>query len=66
MTEKTEKQGESPSKDTEGTHADEELYLYKDAGIAERHGAVPLWLKLVCYGLILWGIYYTLRYWSTE
>jgi len=42
----------------------DETYMYKDSGIRERHGAVPLWLQLVSYGLILWGIYYTIRYWS--
>jgi hypothetical protein len=42
-----------------------EVYLYKDSGIRERHGSVPFWLQLVAYGLIIWGIYYTIQYWST-
>lgn len=41
-----------------------ETYLYRDSGIQERHGGIPLWLKLVSIGLVLWGIYYTVRYWS--
>jgi len=54
------------SKGTKGTgeaHANEEIYLYKDSGIRERHGAVPLWLHLVAYGLLIWGFYYTIKYW---
>lgn len=43
----------------------EALYLYKDSGIMERHGTVPLWLMLVGIGLIAWTIYYIIRYWST-
>lgn len=47
----------------EPPHGD--AYLYRDSGIQERHGNVPLWLKLVSIGLIIWGIYYTVRYWSS-
>jgi len=61
----TEKTGKVQSKGVEELHVNSEVYLYKDSGIRERHGAVPLWLQLVSYGLILWGIYYTIRYWST-
>jgi len=50
----------------EETPAAEEVYLYKDAGIQERHGRVPLWLQLVAYGLIIWAVYYTVRYWSSD
>jgi mono/diheme cytochrome c family protein len=44
----------------------EEVYLYPDSGILEKHGVIPLWLKLLCYGLIIWGVYYTIKYWSSE
>ena len=44
---------------------DDEAYLYADAGIQERHGAIPMWLKLVVTGLLLWGVYYLIQYWST-
>jgi hypothetical protein len=49
----------------EDAHASGGVYLYKDSGIRERHGIVPLWLQIVSYGLIIWGIYYTIRYWGT-
>ncbi len=66
MTKGTKKQSELLSKGTESTHAEDEPYLYQDSGIAERHGAIPLWLKLVSIGLIVWSIYYTIRYWSGD
>ena len=44
----------------------EEPYIYKQAGIRERHGHIPIWLILVALGLIVWGVYYTIRYWSSE
>jgi hypothetical protein len=43
-----------------------EVYVYRDSGIQERHGAIPLWLKLVAIGLLVWGVYYTIRYWNTS
>lgn len=49
-------------KEAEASHQD--VYLYKASGIEERHGTIPLWLQLVAYGLIVWGIYYTIHYWS--
>jgi len=42
----------------------EEIYLYQNSGIQERHGTVPLWLKLVSVGLLAWAIYYTIQYWN--
>jgi len=44
----------------------EEPYIYKQAGIRERHGHIPIWLALVALGLIGWGVYYTVRYWSVD
>src|SRR5437879_1952646 len=50
----------------EATRKDnEDVYSYQHAGIQERHGAVPLWLKLVVAGLLIWGAYYMIQYWST-
>ena len=66
MTMLVEEGGKDKSKASEETHAGGDIYVYKDSGIRERHGAVPIWLQLVAYGLIIWGIYYTIRYWSTE
>jgi hypothetical protein len=42
---------------------EEPVYLYKEAGIRERHGSIPLWLTLVSIGLLAWGVYYMIRYW---
>jgi len=39
-------------------------FIYKDAGIRERHGYVPAWLWLVVVVLVAWGIYYTVANWS--
>jgi len=41
-------------------------YLYEPAGILERSGSVPTWLKVMALGLILWGVYYTVRFWSSD
>jgi hypothetical protein len=43
---------------------DESTYVYRHAGIQERDGRIPLWLTIVCISLIVWSIYYTIRYWS--
>jgi hypothetical protein len=40
-------------------------YLYEPAGIRERSGHIPLWLKVVAVSLILWGIYYAILHWSS-
>ena len=40
------------------------VYIYQDAGLTERHGYVPYWLKLVTVGLVIWGAYYLWAYWS--
>jgi len=42
----------------------EEEYLYKQSGIRERHGSVPLWLKLVVVALLIWSLYYMIRFWN--
>jgi hypothetical protein len=44
--------------------ADDAPYCYQDSGIRERHGRVPLWLWAVVAGLTIWGVYYTIAYWS--
>jgi hypothetical protein len=40
------------------------VFLYQDAGLTERHGYVPYWLKLVTIGLVVWGAYYLWAYWA--
>lgn len=42
----------------------DEVFLYRDAELMERHGYVPYWLKLVAVGLVIWGLYYLWTYWS--
>lgn len=39
-------------------------YLYRHAGIEERDGRIPFWLMLVVVGLLVWSVYYTIRFWS--
>jgi hypothetical protein len=39
-------------------------YVYKDSGIREMHGHVPLWLWVVTVGLVIWSVYYLIVYWS--
>jgi hypothetical protein len=46
--------------------AEDRPYLYRHAGIREREGAIPLWLKLVCVSLLAWSLYYLVRYWTPE
>jgi hypothetical protein len=41
----------------------EEAYFYRDAGIQERRGRVPLWLLFVIIILVIWGAYYMVAYW---
>jgi hypothetical protein len=55
MSEKINKEGQSSAfKST----------LYKEAGIMEGHGKIPLWLKLVALGLMFWGVHYIIKYWN--
>ena len=38
------------------------IYRYEPSGILERSGSIPVWLKLVVFGLMAWGMYYAWRY----
>lgn len=40
------------------------VFLYKDSGISERHGHVPLWLWGVAVTMVIWSVYYMVVYWS--
>jgi cbb3-type cytochrome oxidase subunit FixP-like protein len=42
-----------------------DTYVHESAGIRERSGYIPTWLSLVAVGLIVWGIYYMIRFWSS-
>lgn len=50
--------------EADGTDSRSRLYYYKDAGIQEHHGYIPLWLWSVAVSLLIWGIYYLVVYWS--
>ncbi|MGC3976697.1 MAG: hypothetical protein QM771_20295 [Nitrospira sp.] len=41
------------------------VYRYEPSGITERSGHIPSWLKVILFGLVLWGIYYGVRYWNS-
>jgi hypothetical protein len=41
-------------------------YEYEDSGIVERVGIVPLWLQAVYVSLVIWAVYYIVRYWGGE
>jgi len=56
--------GDHPTQDAPAEHRHDPVYRYVDSGIQERHGEVPLWLWIVVVGLIVWGIYYLVAYWS--
>lgn len=47
------------------TSGESVIYRYEPSGIRERSGYVPLWLTLVSFGLIVWGLYYAWRYWNS-
>ena len=65
MSDKFKNDAQSVAADIAEEAADEKPYLYKEAGIMEGQGKIPLWLKLVAIGLVLWSVYYTIKYWST-
>lgn len=44
--------------------AEETVYRYEGAGIAEREGHVPVWLWGVVLVLLIWGVYYLVAYWN--
>lgn len=50
--------------DNERREEEPQLYLYRHAGIEERDGRIPLWLAGVVVGLVMWSVYYMIRYWS--
>lgn len=47
------------------TPGESTIYRYEPSGIRERCGHIPIWLKLVSLGLMLWGLYYASRYWNS-
>lgn len=41
-----------------------EVSRYEFSGIEERHGIVPKWLVGVYVVLLIWGVYYLIRFWT--
>jgi hypothetical protein len=57
---------DEPTK-TKNTDTDtDQDYVFRYAGIKERKGIIPLWLILVTFSLLIWSVYYTIRYWSPD
>jgi len=47
------------------TPGESAVYRHEPSGIMERSGYVPLWLKLVVFAIIVWGLYFAIRYWNS-
>lgn len=41
-----------------------EVSHYEFSGIDERHGVVPKWLGAVYVVLLIWMVYYLIRFWT--
>lgn len=48
----------------EGEHPHDPVFYYKDSGIREKPGHIPLWLLAVVIALLIWGTYYLIAFWS--
>lgn len=53
---------------TETEHRDDpsEINHYEFSGIDERHGKVPIWLRLVYGVMLVWMVYYLVRFWTEK
>ncbi|MCS6302919.1 MAG: hypothetical protein H8K07_04550 [Nitrospira sp.] len=45
--------------------SESDIYRHEPSGIMERSGNIPLWLQLVVFALLVWGLYYAWRYWNS-
>lgn len=43
-----------------------EITHYEFSGIDERHGRIPAWLAVVYVALLIWMVYYLLRFWTDK
>jgi hypothetical protein len=50
----------------EEKHESSEISRYESAGIEERHGKIPKWLAVVYGGLLIWMVYYLVRFWTDK
>ena len=39
---------------------------YEFSGIEERHGTIPKWLAFVYVALLIWMVYYLVRFWTDK
>jgi len=42
----------------------EEISHYEFSGIDERHGRLPKWLVFVYGAMLIWMVYYLVRFWT--
>ena len=43
-----------------------EISQYEFSGIQERHGKVPKWLAFVYVVMLIWMVYYLVRFWTDK
>jgi len=43
-----------------------EISRYEYSGIEERHGVIPRWLAGVYAALLIWMVYYLIRFWTDK
>ena len=43
-----------------------EISHYEFSGIDERHGIIPKWLGAVYVILLIWMVYYLIRFWTDK
>jgi len=43
-----------------------EISHYESAGIDEKHGVIPKWLTGVYVILLIWMVYYLIRFWTDK
>jgi hypothetical protein len=43
-----------------------EISHYEFSGIDERHGVIPKWLGAVYVILLIWMVYYLIRFWTDK
>ncbi len=43
-----------------------EISHYEFSGIDERHGRIPRWLGFVYVVLLIWMVYYLVRFWTDK
>lgn len=54
----------STSEDDKDEHS--EISHYESSGIDERHGVIPKWLGVVYVVLLIWMVYYLIRFWTEK